>query len=453
MLDVMRSHFKFKERKTNFPIEIIAGFTTFATMSYIIFLQPAIMSGSLLGTNTGMDFGALLTGTCLAAAFGSILMGVLANYPLALAPGMGENFFFVITAIPLCAAATGCKAGDPQAWKLALGVVFISGVLFAILSFCNIRKLLLTAISPSMKAAIAAGIGLFIAFIGLKNCGLVEIVNNNLSLKVALGATTQTVFLVGLAATGVLVILKVRGAILWGLGASAAAAAFMGLMKFNGFLSTPPNPLPVFGKMDLPGVFTHFWAVFPILVIFLYMDVFDTLGTLVGVGTQAGLMKDGKLENAERAFASDAIGTVFGSVAGHSTTTAYIESAAGVEQGGRTGLVAIVVGLCFLLATFLAPLVESIATCAAISSPALVIVGAMMMRNVAKIEWEDPSEAIPSFLVLCGIPFCYSIGDGMILGFVLYPFIKLLSGRSKETGWLSYALAGALIVYLLTIKR
>ena len=315
------------------------------------------------------------------------------------------------------------------------------------------RKLLLTAISPSMKAAIAAGIGLFIAFIGLKNCGLVDIANNNLSLKVDLGATRQTVFLIGLVITGALVILKVRGAILWGIVAGAIAAALMGLMKFHGFLSTPPNPLPVFGKMDLIGVFGHFWTLLPLLVIFLYMDIFDTLGTLVGVGTQAGLMKDGKLENAERAFAADATGTVFGAIAGHSTTTAYIESAAGVEQGGRTGFVAIVAGLCFLLATLISPLVEAIATCAAVSSPALVIVGAMMMRNVAKIEWEDPSEAIPSFLVLCGIPFCYSIGDGMILGFVLYPFIKLLSGRAKEAGWLSYTLAGTLLLYLLMVKR
>ena len=313
--------------------------------------------------------------------------------------------------------------------------------------------MLLNAISPSMKAAIAAGIGLFIAFIGLKNCGLVDITNNNLSLKMDLGATKQMVFVIGMAITGSLVVMKVRGAILWGIAASAIAAASMGLMKYYGFISAPPNPMPVFAKMDVVGVFGNFWALLPLLIIFLYMDVFDTLGTLVGVGTQAGLMKDGKLENAERAFASDAIGTVFGAVAGHSTTTAYIESAAGVEQGGRTGLVAIVTGFCFLLATFISPLVESIATCAAVSSPALVIVGAMMMKNVAKIDWDDITESIPSFLVVAGIPFCFSIGDGMILGFVIYPFIKLFRGRSKEAGWLSYALAGTLILYIITIKK
>jgi AGZA family xanthine/uracil permease-like MFS transporter len=304
-----------------------------------------------------------------------------------------------------------------------------------------------------MKAAIAAGIGLFIAFIGLRNSGLVDISNNALSLKVALGETKETVFLIGLAITGGLVVLKVRGAILWGILAAAISAALFGLVKFHGFFSLPPNPGPVFAQMDILGVFKAFWTLLPILIIFIYMDVFDTLGTLVGIGSQAGLMKDGKLENAERAFASDATATVFGAVAGHSTTTAYIESATGVEQGGRTGFVAVVAGLCFLLAPFFAPLVEAVSSCAAVSSPALVVVGAMMMRNVLNIDWQDHSEAIPSFLVLCGIPMCYSIGDGMILGFVLYPLIKILSGKAKEAGWLSYFLAAVLILYLVVVKR
>jgi AGZA family xanthine/uracil permease-like MFS transporter len=305
-----------------------------------------------------------------------------------------------------------------------------------------------------MKAAIAAGIGLFIAFIGLKNSGLVDIVNNTPMLKMQLGATKQTVFLIGLAATGALLVLKARGAILWGIVIGAVASFAMGLSQFKGLFSTPPDPMPVFAQMDVAGVFEHFWALFPLLIIFLYMDVFDTLGTLVGVGTQAGLVKkDGSLENAERAFASDAAGTVFGSVAGHSTVTAFIESDAGVEQGGRTGFVAVVVAICFLLAAFIAPLVEAISSCAAISSPALVIVGVMMMRNVAKIEWDDITESIPAFLVLTGIPFCYSIGDGMILGFVLYPLIKLFSGRAKEAGWLNYALAATLVLYVVMIKK
>jgi len=454
MIEPLRSFFKFKERATDFPTEIVAGLTTFATMSYIILVQPSIMSGGMFGLNTGMDFGALVTTTCLAAAFGSILMGLLANYPLALAPGMGENFFFVLSVLPVCAGVLKLGGGDPAVWQLGLGVVFVSGVAFAILSFCNVRKLLLNAISPSMKAAIGAGIGIFIAYVGLRSCGLVEIANNAPSLKVELGMTRQTVFLAGLAVTGGLVLMRVRGAILWGIAAAALVASCFGMVKFGGVLSAPPSPAPVFGKLDVAGVFRHFVELLPLLVIFLYMDVFDTLGTLVGVGSRAGLLKeDGRLENATQAFASDAVGTVFGAVSGHSTVTCYIESAAGVEHGGRTGLVAIVVGACFLLSLFFSPLVQALASCSAISAPALVVVGAMMMRNAANVKWDDPSESVPSFLVITGIPLCYSIGDGMILGFVLYPLIKLLGGRAKEAGWLSYVLAVVLILYLAFVKR
>ncbi len=454
MLDAVKGFFKVRERGSGLPTELLAGLTTFATMAYIILVQPSIMSGRMFGMDTGMDFGALITTTCLAAAFGSILMGLLANYPIALAPGMGENFFFVLTAIPLCASALKLKVGDAAVWQLALGVVFVSGAVFAILSCCNIRKLLLNAISPSMKAAIGAGIGVFIAYVGLRSCGLVEIVNNNPSLKVELGMTRQTVFLIGLAVTGGLVLLRVKGAILLGIAAGALVASCFGLIKFDGVFSSPPSPMPVFGQLDLFGVFRNFLELLPLLVIFLYMDVFDTLGTLVGVGARAGLLKeDGRLENATQAFAADSIATVAGSVAGHSTVTSYIESAAGVEQGGRTGLAAIVAGLCFLLALFISPLVQAVASCPAISSPALVVVGAMMMMSVVKVKWEDPSESIPSFLVITGIPFCYSIGDGMILGFVLYPLIKLLGGKAKEAGWLSFVLAAVLVLYLAMVKR
>jgi adenine/guanine/hypoxanthine permease len=449
---VLDKFFKLKDRGTRVRTELAAGLATFATMSYIIFLQPAIMSGRMFGFETGMDFGALLTGTCIAAAFGSILMGLLANYPIALAPGMGENFFFVLTALPLCAAAVGMKVGADAAWQLGLGVVFVSGVLFAILSFCNVRTLLMTAISPSMKAALGAGIGLFIAFIGLRNGGIVNIVNNNLSMNIKLGATPETVFLIGLAITGGLTLLRVKSAILFGILGSALVAALFGLIKFNGFFAPPPSPLPVFAKMDILGVFKYFVELLPLLIIFLYMDVFDTMGTLVGVGTRAGLMKNGTLENAERAFASDALGTVAGSVCGHSTVTAFIESAAGVEQGGRTGLTAVFAGAFFLLTLFISPFVSAVSGCAAIAAPALVIVGAMMMKSVVDVKWDDASEAIPSFLVIIGIPFCYSIGDGMILGFVLYPLIKLVGGKAKETGWLSITLAVVLILYLLVRK-
>ncbi|OGV48715.1 MAG: hypothetical protein A2X49_03820 [Lentisphaerae bacterium GWF2_52_8] len=458
--------FRFSERGTSFGIEVVAGLTTFATMAYIIFLQPAIMSGQLFNMNTGMDFNALLAGTCVAAAFGSILMGLLANYPIALAPGMGENFFFVLTALPLCATVLGVQSGTPETWQLALGVVFVSGVIFALLSFLNLRKLLINAVSPSMKAAIAAGIGLFIAFIGLKNGGLVNIQNNNLSMNHDFRSVSLLVFLIGLAVTGALQILKVRGGILWGILVATFSALL--LQNFNfGFLEFPaqeklllafpfsaeiPSLAPVFAQMDIAGVWTHLAQLAPLILIFTFMDVFDTLGTMIGVGTQAGLIKDNRLPNAERAFAADAIGTVGGAVCGHSTVTSYIESAAGVEHGGRTGLVAVVTGLCFLAALFCSPLVAMVTRCPAVTAPALVIVGAMMIRNVTRIDWDDYSEALPSFLVLIGIPFTSSIGDGMVIGFIAYPVIKILSGRPREAGWLSVGLGALLVIYLCYAK-
>ncbi len=448
----LSKYFGCEARKSTVSTELIAGLTTFATMSYIIFIQPAVMSGQLFGFSTGMSFDALITGTCIAAAFGSILMGFLANYPVALAPGMGENFFFVLTVLPACAAATGLKSGESDTvWQTALGIVFISGVLFALLSLCNLRKLLLDAISPSMKAGITCGIGLFIALIGLRGSGIIEIDHNNLKMG-EFGTSTTLIFMCGLIATAAFSIMKVRGAILFGIIVSAAIAMLAGKITPDIPFSVPPDPLPVFAKFDLMTVFQHLGTLFPLIVIFLFMDVFDTLGTLIGVGTQANLMKNNSLPNAERAFASDAAGTVVGSVCGHSTVTAFIESAAGVAQGGRTGLTAIVAGLCFLAAMFMAPFIKMVASCNAITGPALLIVGVMMMKNIKDIEWDELSESIPAFLILVSIPFSYSIGDGMMLGFIAYPIIKLLAGKHKEAGWLNYVLALVLVVYLLCIK-
>ena len=454
MIEKIEKFFDIKTRGSSVGIEAVAGLTTFMTMAYIIFLQPTIMTGQTTGIKTGMDFGALLTGVCIAAAFGSILMGLLANYPVALAPGMGENFFFVLTVFPFCAALPG-YSGEP--WRLALGVVFMSGIIFLILSFFRIRQILLKAISPNLTKAITAGIGVFIALLGLQNGGLIvsqgghyALVNN---LEKSSAFIPVLIFVAGLIATAALHILKTRGSILWGILAGAIVATITGQLHFDSFpVSLPPDIGPVFAKADIAGVFNNFLKLLPFIVVFAFMDVFDTLGTLIGVCTEAKLMKGNDLPNSTKAFAADATATVFGSVCGHSTVTSFIESATGVEHGGRTGLTAVFTGICFILAAFLAPLITTIAQCSAVTAPALVVVGAMMMKNVKDIDWDDYSEAIPSFLIFAGIPFTYSIADGLTLGFISYPLIKLFSGKARETGWLNYILALLLVLYLYFVR-
>ncbi len=452
MFAMLNKYFNLDARKTRPGTEILAGIVTFTAMSYIIFVQPQIMSGNMFGMDTGMPFGALVTTTCLAAAFGSILMGLLANYPIGLAPGMGENFFFVFSILPLSAGVLGAKLGEAEVWRLGLGVVFISGVIFAILTVFNIRKLLLNAVSPSLKAGIAAGIGLFIAFIGLQNAGIVVIANKTISMTHSICSPEVAIFTIGLIAIVVLHIYKVKGSILWGILIAAAAAICFGRVHFENPFSLPKNPMPIFAKMDLVNIWKYIIKLLPVIIILTFMDVFDTMGTLIGVATQAKLMKNDKLPNANRAFASDAGGTLFGALCGHSTVTCYIESITGVESGGRTGLAAVITGICFLLAMFFAPFVEMVANCTAITAPALVVVGALMMQSFKAINWEDYSESIPAFLIIIGIPLCFNIADGMMLGFILYPIIKLISGKGREIGWLTYLLGAVLLLYMIFIK-
>lgn len=453
-MQTIRAFFKLKERKSSVKVEVFAGITTFMTMSYIIFVQPDILSGVFTGQNTGMDHSALVAGVCIAAAFGSILMGLWANYPIALAPGMGENFFFV-SVISSCIAL---KVAPPEtAWQTALGVVFLSGVLFLIISFLNVRELLMNSISPSMKHAMASGIGLFIALIGMKNGGIIHTVQGNYILNVAeFDSVTSLIFFTGLTVIAILHVLKIRGSVLWGILIAAAVAFFLGKIEFKGIVGKPPSIGPIFSQFDLTNVFINFFKLLPFIIIFTFMDVFDTLGTLVGVASQSGLMKDGKLPNSKRAFAADSIGTIFGVFCGQSTVTSYIESSTGVEYGGRTGLTAVTTGLCFIIAVFFTPFIGMIGNYPGginpITAPALVIVGAIMMQSVRKIDWDDFSEAIPSFLILAGIPFTFSIADGLTLGFIAYPVIKLFGGKAKEIGWLNYVIGLTLIIYLLCVK-
>jgi AGZA family xanthine/uracil permease-like MFS transporter len=460
----MDRYFRLSENGTTARVEVLAGVTTFLTMAYIIFVQPAVLSGQMFGMQTGMDLGAVTVATCLSAALATALMGLYARYPIALAPGMGENFFFVFT---VCGAAAA--AGFPEPWRVALGVVFISGLLFFLLYALGIREKIFDALSPSLKNGIAAGIGLFIAFIGLQNAGvIVHSPGTLVTLNTRFGSPDLILFGLGLLLTLALLARRVRGAILWGLlsvtvlallarwllphmpalaGLKAVAQSKL-MTQFApsaAVVSLPPSLAPTFFKMDLVrAVMPVMW---PFILIVLFMDVFDTVGTLVGVGEQAGFIKDNKLPRAKQAMLADQAGTLVGALFGTSTVTSYIESAAGVEAGGRTGLTALTTAACFLVAPFFAPLIATVGSYPPITAPALVVVGALMVRNVSKIDWSDFSELAPAFLVMIGIPLCYSISDGLALGFIAYPLLKLFAGRGREVAPAMYVIALALIGY------
>jgi AGZA family xanthine/uracil permease-like MFS transporter len=361
---------------------------------------------------------------------------------------MGENIFVVLTVIPACVAIVG----QEQGWHLALGVVFISGVLFAILSFFNIRKFLIETISPSLRGGMTAGIGLFIALIGLQHAGVV-VCRNNLYV---LGSFTQTsgpaIFLAGIIVTASLHTLNVRGSILFGIFVSTIFAFYFGEIIPVLPFGIPADPMPVVAQMDIAGVFYHLNILFPFVLILVFMELFDTLGTVIGVGTRAGLIQDNHFPNVERVFAADATATVVGAVAGHSTVTAYIESAAGVATGGRTGLVSIVTAICFLLAMFFSPLITAIAEYPPITAAALVIVGTLMLQSATKIDWDDFTESVPAFLLMIGIPLSYSIADGLIIGLIVYPIIKFFSGKGKRVSWILYVLSLLLILYAVFLK-
>jgi len=430
---------------TTVRIEVLAGVTTFLTMAYIVFVQPAVLSTDFAGHPTGLDPGAILLATCVGSAFASILMGVWANYPIALAPGMGENFFFVSVIMSVAAL------GIPNAWQTALGVVFVAGVIFWLISAFGIREAILNAISPSMRNGIAVGIGVFITFIGLRNAGVLAASPSTfITLNRQLLSPDMAVFFAGLLTAAGLQARRVRGAILWGMLVAAVTAFAFGKIHYEGLIGLPHVGQAALFKMDIARALSL--SLLPFIAVLLVMDVFDTVGTLIGVAEQAGFTKNNTLPRANRVLMVDATGTVAGACLGTSTVTAFIESAAGVAAGGRTGLTAIVTGLLFLLTLLFSPLVISIGRYLPITAPALVIVGAMMMQNVAKIDWDDHSEGIPAFLTIVGIPLFYSIADGLALGFVCYPIVKLLGGRARDVRWLTYAMAALLVLYFLFVR-
>lgn len=418
--------FKLEEHKTNIRTEILAGITTFFAMAYIILVNPSLLS------QTGMDFGAVFVATCLASALGSVLMGVIANYPIALAPGMGLNAYFTFV---VCLGM-----GIP--WQKALGAVFISGVIFLLLTATKVREMIINSIPSSLKYSVSAGIGILIAFIGMKNAGLIVA---NEATFIALNPKLSydpnlllTIF--GLVFTVILMLRKITGAIFIGMIVTGIVGVATGLIAPpTGFFSMPPSMAPTFLQMDILGAIDL--GLFTIVFAFLFVDLFDNAGTLVGVANQAGLLKDNKLPKAGRALVTDSVATMAGASMGTSTVTSYIESASGVASGGRTGLTAVVTGIFLGLSAFFFPLVKAFAGVGAITTPALIIVGVLMASSLKNIKWDDFAVAVPAFLTMVMMPLTYSIATGIAVGFILYPICQIVVGNWKKVHPIMYVLA------------
>ena len=410
---MLQRYFELDKHGTTLRIEIVAGVTTFMTMAYIIFVNPQILA------DAGMDRGAVFVATCLAAAFASAFMGLYANYPIALAPGMGLNAYFTY----------GVVKGMGHSWETALGAVFLSGILFLVVSLTRIREWVIDSIPVSLKLAIAAGIGLFLAIIGLKSAGIIQ---GSPATLVTIG-DLKTVPVM-LAAIGFLLMValdsrRVPGAIIIGILAVTAAGIALGIGSFGGIVSLPPSIAPVFLKLDVVGALEI--GLIAIVFTFFFVDVFDNTGTLVGLAHKAGLVgPDGKLPRVNRALTVDSTAAMAGAAFGTSTTTSYIESAAGVNAGGRTGLVAVTVAVLFLAALFFAPLAGSIPAFA--TAPALVYVACMMMSAVKEVDFSDVTEYAPAVITIAAMPLTFSIAHGIAFGFIAYTGIKLLSGRFGE---------------------
>lgn len=408
--------------RTSVRTECVAGITTFLAMAYITVVNPSILE------QAGMDFGAVFVATCIAAAFGCIVMGVLANYPIGQAPGMGQNAFFTFAVV----------LGGGHSWQTALGAVFISGILFLVLSVLPFREWLINAIPKNLKLGMAAGIGLFLGFIALQNAAVV--VDNPATLT-GLGDLTSFgpfMCLLGFVIIAALNSRGVRGAVIVGILAVSAAGWLTGNAEFAGVFSAPPSVAPVLMQLDIVGAFQ--WSMVTVILSFLIVDVFDTAGTLVGVATRAGLVDEQhQLPRLRRALLADSGATVVGALAGTSSTTSYIESAAGVEAGGRTGLTAVVCGLMFLACLFFAPLAKSIPAYATAS--ALLFVACLMARSLADLDWSDVSESAPAVIAALTMPLTFSIADGIGLGFLSYAAIKIVSGRALQCAPVVYVIA------------
>ncbi|TJZ72889.1 NCS2 family permease [Chitiniphilus eburneus] len=410
---MLESFFKLKEHGTDVRTEVLAGFTTFLTMAYIVFVNPSILS------LTGMDFNAVFVATCLAAALGCAIMGLVANYPMALAPGMGLNAYFTFSVVQ----------GMGVSWQVALGAVFFSGIIFLAVSLFKVREAIVNAIPQSLKFAISAGVGLFLGIISLKSAG---VITGSPATLVTLGdihAPTTLLAIFGFFLIVALEYRRVHGSIIIGILTVTVLSVLLGLSEFKGVFSAPPSLAPTFMQMDLGGALNV--GLLGVVFVFFFVDLFDTTGTLVGVSHRAGLLdKDGKLPRLKRALMADSVAIVAGAALGTSSTTAYVESAAGTAVGGRTGLTATVVAILFLAALFFAPLANSIPAYA--TAPALCYVAVLMARGLAEIAWDDLTEAAPAVVTAIAMPFTFSIADGIAFGFISFVVIKVLAGRFSD---------------------
>lgn len=426
----MKKYFEFDQLGTDFKTEIIAGVTTFLAMAYILFVNPDILS------NAGMDKGAVFTATVLAAALGTLVMGLVAKYPVALAPGMGLNTFFTF----------GVVIGLGVEWQVALAGVLLSGIILVLLTLTKIRELVINAIPDDLKLAVSAGIGMFVAFIGLKNA---QIVVANPDTAVTLGNLMDPNVLLaifGLFVSVILLTLGFKAGIFYGMVITAVVGMIFGLIDLpTSIISIPPSIESTFGQsvLHLNQIFTPDLLI--VILSFMFVDFFDTAGTLVAVASEAGIMKDGKLPRAGRALASDSSGTVIGAILGTTSTTSYVESTAGVAAGGKSGFTAVVTAICFLLALFFSPLLSIVTS--AVTAPALILVGVMMAVQLKNINWDQFEIAVPAFFTALMMPLTGSIASGMAIGFIFYPITLSVKGRAKEVHPIMWILAVCFALY------
>ncbi len=424
-MQFLDNFFKIKESGSDIRTELIAGLTTFLTMAYIIFVNPSILG------DAGMPKDAVFVATCVAAAIGTLIMALYANYPIALAPGMGLNAYFAYAVVK----------GMGVPWEVALGAVFISGCLFIIISLVGVREVIVNGIPPSIRISITAGIGLFLGLIALKSAGIVAA---NPATYVTLGDLHKMpaiLAIIGFITIVVLDKLKVKGAILIGILAITILSFFIGDNKFMGVFSTPPSIEPTLFKLDIKGAFNM--GILNIVLVFFLVELFDATGTLMGVASRAGLLKDGKMPRLNKALLADSTAIVAGTMLGTSSTTAYVESAAGVQAGGRTGLTALTVGVLFLASLFIAPLAGAVPSYA--TAPALFYVACLMLREVTHLNWEDTTESVPAVITVLMMPFTYSIANGIAFGFIAYAALKLLTGQYKQVKLVVWIIAAVFL--------
>ncbi len=428
----LKEWFKFSERNTSFSTETLAGLTTFVTMAYIIIVNPAILS------KTGMDFNGVFIATIVASMIGTLIMGIFANYPIAIAPGMGMNAYFAFAVV----------IGMGIAWQQALGTVFIASVIFVVLSFTKFRQALINSIPTSLKQGIGAGIGLFVTFIGLQSSKLV--ISSPATIVTLGNLSDPTTFLsiIGLLISLVLMVNNVKGALFIGMILTSIIAFFQGLIVVPASLFSLPTGLEhTFMQMDVQGALDG--GLYAIIFTFLIVTLFDTTGTMLGIGSQAGLIKaDGEFPNVRGALLADAFGSTFGALLGTSPTSSYVESGAGVAAGGRTGFSSVVVALLFGLMLFCAPIAQMLASIPAVTAPALIIVGFLMMNGLKLIDWNDMEEAVPAFLTLFMMPMSYSITTGVGVGFIVYPLLKIFRGKARQVHPLMYLFMVLFIIQL-----